>query len=400
MRDPNRITRVEISEKNKKLRIILIAVLLAVGFVAIGAGFMGLLNRDTGWQEVEVVTSEANCSPDFILQYQFSGSGAEATTLYKQISAVYTEGCIKAYELFQVDVPSEDYENLYDINHNVNKTLTVDPVLYKAFEKLQDTRYLYLGPVYAHYNSLIFNTADELVEELDPALSGEAKAYVQKLADFAASEESVQLRLLGGNQVCLQVSDDYLAFAEENEIENFIDFRYMANAFIIDYLAQSLTDAGFTRGCLSSCDGYTRNLDSQENFSFNIYARQENTIYPAAVMTYRGPVSMVYLKDYQMAASDAYYRQSGDHLVHTLVDGSDGMYRTSIPQLVSYSYTDSCVDVLLAMLPGFVSAEFRLPQGVESVWCDGNTVCYTDEAIRFTKLLQDEEIQFTVQLRK
>lgn len=35
------------------------------------------------------------------------------------------------------------------------------------------------------------------------------------------------VELLGGNQVKLSVSDDYLAFAEKNFISDFIDFSWM-----------------------------------------------------------------------------------------------------------------------------------------------------------------------------
>ena len=399
MREPNRINHIEISEKHRKLRWILVVALLVIGIFGIGVGLMRILNRDTGWQQVEVATDQSNCSSQFVLQYQFSGSGAEATALYKKISAVYTDACIKAYEVFQVDVPSDAYENLYDINHNVNTVLSVDPLLYDAFVKLEDTRYLYLGPIYAHYNSLIFNTSDELVEELDPALSQDAKDYITALAAFAADETAVQLQLLDDYQVKLVVSQEYLAFAQEHEIENFLDLRYMENAFIIDYLAQCLEEKGFTRAVLSSCDGYTRNLESLEYFNFNIFDRVENTIYPAGVMAYQGPIAMVYLKDYQMAQSDAYYRQSGDHLVHTLVDPADGFYRTSANQLVSYQYDGKCVDVLLAMLPGFVSRDFCLPADVESIWCQDGRIFYTDAKITIGNLLNTEDAQYTAELK-
>lgn len=394
MREPPRVSRFELSESNKKIRWILVVVLLAIGFVAIGAGLMGLLNRDTGWQEIEVATTEPNCSPDFVLQYDLSGSGAEATVLYKQISAIYTEGCVKAYQLFHVDEGSESYENVYDINHNPNQSLVVDPLLYKAFEALQDTRYLYLGPAYAHYNSVIFNTPEAYLEQLDPATSQDAKDFVAQIAAYAASPEDVTLELLGDNRVKLVVSDRYLAFAAENEIENFIDFRYMANGFIIDYLADLLLEKGFEKGVLSSCDGYTRNLYVNAPFSYNVFDKQGNTVYPAGVMNYRGPVSMVNLKNYPMAPSDAYYRENGDHMVHTYVDLTDGMYRTAITQFIGYRYDASCVDVLLEMLPGLVGEDFVVPAGVYGVWCEDGVIRYNDGKLTISNLLQENGISY------
>ena len=59
----------------------------------------------------------------------------------------------------------------------------------------------------------------------------------------------------------MSVSDDYLAFAEKNFISDFIDFSWMKNAFITDYVADVMIDNGYTLGSLTSYDGFTRNLD-------------------------------------------------------------------------------------------------------------------------------------------
>ena len=68
------------------------------------------------------------------------------------------------------------------------------------------------------------------------------------------------LELLGGNQVKLNVADAYLQFAKANEITEFINFYWLKNAFIVDYMAEELEAAGFTGGIISSFDGFQRNL--------------------------------------------------------------------------------------------------------------------------------------------
>ena len=395
MREPRRITNIEVSEGNKKLRMVLIVILLVIGAVSLTAGIMSLLHKDTGWQKVEVSTAETNCSPNFVFQYNFSGSGAQATALHKQISAIYSEAAVKAYQVFQAE---ESYpENLASINAHPNQVVTVDPLLYDALEKLDGTRYLYLGPAYAHYDNVIFSTAEEYLEDVDPARSPEAKAYVAQIAAFAADPGTIDLKLLGDCKVELQISEAYLAFAKENEIIRFVDLHYMANAFIIDYLADSVRAGGFTNGFLASVDGYTRNLNDTDVFSYNLFAREENIIYPAAVMQYRGPVSMVFLKDFQAGTQDVNYRQSADHVVTPFADPADGMYRTSVPNLVGYSYEEGCADVLLRMLPSFVGGEFSVPQGIYSIWFEGRTVCYNDPAVSITQLMDKDGITFTAQ---
>lgn len=399
MREPRPVLRVELSETNKKLRLILAIVLLVIAAVAITAGFTSLLNKDTGWQRVEVTTTERNNSRNFVFQYEFSGSGANATAVHKQISALYGEGCVKTYQLFTAEEEVEGVHNMHYLNAHPNEVVDVDPLLYSAFQKLEDTRYLYLGPVYAYYDNVIFSTGETMVEQLDPATGEEAKAYVAQLAAFAADENAVQLELLGNNQVKLHISQEYLAFAQENEIDRFLDFHYLTNAFAIDYLADTMIQSGFTKGYLVSNDGYTRNLDAGNTYRFNLFDRVETLVYPAGVMEYRGPVSLVFLKDYPTADSDAFYRENGLHFIHGHADIADGMYKANVPNLVGYSYELSCVDVLLKMLPQFISDEtFTAPEGIYSVWFEDRTIFYNDRAITVTDLLSEETVRYQAKL--
>lgn len=400
MREPRPVTRVELSEKNKTLRLIAAIALLIIGAVGITVGIMSLLNKETGWQEVQVTAQERNCSENFVLQYHFAGSGAEATAVNRKLQTVYGDACVKAYQLFTPDEEIAGVNNLYYVNHNPNTEITVDPVLYGAFEKLDGTPWLYLGPVYNHYYNLILNTEESMVEELDPVVSTQAADYVGKLAEFAADRNAVSLELLGNNRVKLHVSQEYLDFAKAEEVETFLDFAYLTNAFIIDYMADALIAEGLTAGYLSSVDGYTRNLVGTETFSFNIFDRVGDTVYPAGVMNYRGPVSMVFLKNYALTVSDAFYRGSGDHIVHLLADPQDGICRTSRTNLVTYSYEEGCADVLLKTLPSFVGSNTALPEGVFSVWCEDGEICYNDEAVSFGTLLNSEEISYRAVLKK
>ena len=400
MREPKPITHVEVSEKNRILRIICAVVLLVIGVLALTVAFQSLLGKETGWQEVQFSSKERNCSEDFLFRYNFSGSGAEITAVNRKLEQIYEDGCVKGYQLFTPDEGFDGVQNIYYVNHHVNETVTVDPVLYRAFQKLEGTRWLYLGPVYAHYYNIFYNADAYMVEALDPALSQEASAYLAKIAAFAADPEAIHLELLDNYQVKLHVSDAYLAFAGQEEIENFIDFAYLTNAFIIDYLADNLAEQGLTNGYLVSTDGYTRNLDSENAYSFTIFDRDGSVIYPAGVMEYHGPVSIVFLKDYSTTQSDLHYRASGDHMIHLFADPADGMYRTSTENLVGYSYNSGCADVALKMLPSFVGDQFAVPEGVFSIWCQDETIFYNDESIRITNLLKGENVTYKAVLKQ
>lgn len=400
MREPKPINRIEISEKNTTLRWIAVLALLVIGVLGITVGIMNLLNKETGWQRVQITPQERSCSENFILEYYFAGSGADATAVNNQLQAAFGQACVDAYQVFTPDEEIPGVQNMYYVNHHPNETITVDPVLYDAFQKLEGTPWLYLGPAYAHYYNVILSADDSMVDALDPMISEEAKAYVAEIAAFAGDRQAVSLELLDNNQVILHVSEEYLAFAQAEEIENFLDFGYLTNAFIIDYLAEALISRNLTEGYIVSADGYTRNLDSAHTFSFNIFDRIENLVYPAAVMEYHGPISMVFLKDYPTANSDINYRGREDRFLHLFVDPEDGICRTSVENLVGYSYEASCVDVVLKMLPSFVGSEFSVPEGVFSIWCEEDLICYNDDTISFDDLLRGEKISYRAVLKK
>ena len=79
--------------------------------------------------------------------------------------------------------------------------------------------------------------------------------------------------MLGDNKVCLNVSDEYLAFLQENGVDSLIDFGWLKNAFVVDYLAEVMIARGYTLGAITSYDGYTRNFDSlNTEYAFNVFA--------------------------------------------------------------------------------------------------------------------------------
>ena len=134
--------------------------------------------------------------------------------------------------------------------------------------------------------------------------------------------------------------------------------------------------------------------------TFNIFDRVENLIYPAGVLEYEGPISMVFFKDYPTANSDVNYRDNQDHFVHLFADPADGIYRASAENLVSYSYDTGCVDVALKMLPCFIGTDFAVPEGVHSIWCEDSVIYYNDESVAIKQLLKDAQVEYRAILNK
>ena len=217
---------------------------------------------------------------------------------------------------------------------------------------------------------------------------------MQTLEKKTKEPQAVQLVLLGSNKVMLQVSQEYLTFVKENEIRFLLDFGWLRNAFIADYIASVLTENGFTNGHISSVDGFTRNLDQRGNsYSLNLFNRYEDGIDLAAVMDYTAPQSLVVMRNYPMYAleSNRYYSFSDGRIVTAMIDPVDGQSKTATNNLVSYSANLSCGQLALSVMPVYVADAFSenalnalTEQGIYSVWFNGKQLMHNQNDLKLT----------------
>lgn len=384
------VQRIELSEKNIKQRWLLIVVLLSIGVVALAMGIKSMLETEPGWQQVEVSSSNLNCSRDFVLMYEFGTEGIPATAEYRDVAAMYTQLTELAYTIFSAETESAEVNNLYYLNQNVNETVSVAHELYKALEWMvhYDSRYPFLAPAVSRYGSVFLSATDAEAALYDPARNPELSEDIQKLAAFSSDKSMIWVEVLGNDQVRLNVAQEYLDFAQENGIGVFLDFGWMKNAFITDYMADTLAASGYTNGYLASFDGFTRNLDDRGNrYSFNLFDRWEDTISIPAALYYDQPVSIAYLRNYPLSEEDqwSYYAYADGSVTSVMLDLTDGMSRSSTDNLVSYSYEKSCAELALEMAPVFIAEELDEAalnaleeKGIHSIWFVDNTLHHTD----------------------
>ena len=388
------IRKIEVSEEQKGLRIALAAAFLAIGAVAIIIGLVSLLNTEPGWQEVQINANSANCAGEFVLMYDFSDAGSSASAVNKRLTSLYSQAAENAYRMFSPDVREDGLANVGYLNGHVNEIVTVDPALYKALTVLTqyDCRYAYLAPAYAEYDRVFSAESDAEAARYDPAGDPELAEYLAEIAAFAGNPEMVNLETLGDDRVRLTVSTEYLKYTEENEIETLLDFGWMKNAFIADYLADTLEAEGFTSGYLSSYDGFTRNLDRRGNeYAFNLFDRQGSDVNLPAKMRYTAPLSIVFLRDYPMGEQDKwhYYAFASGKIVTTFLDTADGLSKSACPNLVSYSGSLGCGEILMQTAPVFIADELDTRtldalkgKQLYSVWSEDGKLQWNDPELK------------------
>ncbi|MBR6790990.1 MAG: hypothetical protein IKM31_09015 [Oscillospiraceae bacterium] len=378
--------KIEVDSKHFHLRVLLLIICLTVAAVSLGYGFIQLLSRQTGWQQVEISSKEVNCSEDFTLNYYFGDAGITASAEYRQVSALYTTACEDGYRFFYRE------GGLSTLSAAPNEPVTVPAPLYEALKLIGGSggRSLFLAPVYDEYDRIFLCETEAEAALYDPARDPEIAAHIAEMAVYCNDPDMIRLEFPGENTVKLVIAEDYLSYAEENGISEFLDFGWMKNAFIADHIADTLTEAGCTAGYLASYDGFTRNLDgSGQKYSQNIFARQENLVDMPAVMEYEGPTSIVSLRDYPMGEIDRwhYFAFSDGRIASVYLDPESGTNKNAAHELLAYSSKKSCAEVLMETAPVWLNGfdEQRLTElageDIFAVWTAGTELRHSEEEL-------------------
>lgn len=387
------LTRIELTRKSLPLRITLLVLALAIAVGAFIYGFNALISSNAGWTEIKVSTGELNCSGDFVLNYYLGSGELSATEENRQLVTLYTDAAVHAYRVFSNAYASDTLGNLAYVNAHPNQQITVDPVLYEAFAAIQaaGNRSMYLAPAYAEYERLFLCENEIDAKYFDPARNPELMDYITRVCRFGADPEMIDLELLGNNQVRLVVSDEYQQFVKDNDIGAFLDFSWMTNAFIADYIADILVENGLTQGYLASRDGYTRNLCPKDTkFTLNVFHRVEKDIFVAGDMHYPGGRSIVQLRDFPVDASDRwrYYAFTDGRIASTKLDPVTGTEKSAVSSLIGYSENKSCVDILLSLAPVYLADSLDTQalssltkQGIYCVYPQDKTVWYNESGL-------------------
>ena len=389
------VKHIELDEKKIKPRLILTIVFFIIAIIAITYGVVSMNSTDDGWRTVEVSSKlDGSCIPEIAFQYNLGASGVAAGVEYRELSKVYTEAADNATKFFN-NRYYLDTSNLRTLNDSPNSDISVAPELYDALKLLSDSgrREMFYAPYYDEYTSLFLCVDENEAYNFDPKRNPEVEQYINSLSAYVGDKNHVSLTFGENNTLRLNVSDEYLAFAEEYGITSYVDLYWMKNAFVVDYIAEKLTENGFYFGSLSTFDGYVRNLDKGSGYiyGFNLYDKVGDTVNPAAIMKYSGQISVVNYRSYPMTDLDApYYSEDADGNTLSKYIGGNGYPASATGSLVMFSREKSCAEILVSTMEYYLAdtldtAEVENIPEISCVYCEDSKVVTnsTDEKISF-----------------
>lgn len=379
-----------------------------LGASAIAYALNAWLTTEPGWYTIETSTSYVTWADEFTFNYQLGESGRSATSEKKALVSEYSDAMVEAYNNFTVDGEIDDYNNMYYINQHPNEEIKVDAGLYKAFEKIQNagSRYIYLAPIYEQYDNIFNCTTTAEAINYDPVENQEVADYYQEAANYCNNPDMIDIELLGNNKIRLKVADDYLAYAREEGIVNYIDFYWMRNAFVIDYVADRLIEEGFTYGQISSADGYYVNLNSEEDsvMNLNLFSYNQSGVIVIGEAKTRGKISAVNLRSFPVSETDSpnFAFSAAGQIRNKYLDVADGKPKAAIESLMMLSHDKGCADILLSTMPIYIAdtldEEKVLALGsddIYAVYCKDAVIYYNDSEVTIDNLYEHGNIKVT-----
>lgn len=321
--------------EHSKLWISAVLALTVLAGVCFAVAVLDYGKAQPGWQEIP--GGDTGKAQELTLLYNVSGDEE-----YKALAQVFAKALGEG----------EQRLSLATLNAHPGECVSVSGELYQALEILEDSRYLYYAPVYEQYRGLYRCSEDIDTAQFDPAQSPEILDYLKQAAAFAADPAAVKLELLGDHQVELRISQEYAAFVRENEIGAFVDFFWLENAFLVDYVADRLEEQGFDRGVLTSFQGFARTLGPGD-YTMNLTDRVGRSVKQAAQVCCGGPMALAVFRDHPVNSQEGefYYVLESGEIRTPFIDPETQLCKSAVVSLLGGVDGGRCGELAVKLLP-------------------------------------------------
>lgn len=365
------------------MRLLLFVSFFTIAILSLTFGIVSLFKGDTGYQIITTGNDENSFMDDELVLNYYIGNNNENEL--KEITKLYSDLVSYSYKLLDSEILYDDIFNIAYINNHLSEEIEIDSILYNSFKMIKEYDLLfilYLGPLYYETTGIIYNSSS--LDLFSPLYNNEVNKYFNDIIHYV-NNNSIELVLLDNNKIKLVINNDYLDYIKNNNVKNIISFGWIKNAIMVDYIANNLMSKGYIYGILSSVDGYTRILDSTNEYNYSIIDYDKRS-YICATIKYNNSYSIVNLRNYIYLAED-YYRilYINEEEIYSYYLDSNGKYLKENRNIINYSLYYSCLEISLNMFDLFFN-EISINEinriyekEIFTLYCDNKIVYYNDK---------------------
>ena len=308
--------------KDKKLvwRLVGFIAAVIVAVYAFTNGVLQLGHKDSGYYDVGL-TAEGNAvlfgSGAHLLHYA-EGSSSEIRQKLNAVQKAFTEALLRAHQLLDAEHTYTGMVNIASLNQAPGEKMQVAPALYAvlkdAVSRMErgEGYTLYAGALYHEWQTLRYL---EEPREADPLNNADEAERLATITEAVNRPGAITLDLSEENAAALEVSPEYAAFAEQQEIEGpMLDLNLLHDAYLLDMTAAVLQNQGIT-GYLYTDSGCSIWLESGDT-RYTIYGADG----AAGTVKWPSPSALCQFTAYSLAEEPYGYYRVGNTLRHPFVD--------------------------------------------------------------------------------
>ncbi|MCR4880092.1 MAG: hypothetical protein K5906_03960 [Bacilli bacterium] len=266
------------------IRLIVILILFTGGIVAMSFGIKSCTTKAPGYY-----TIEGNSDPDVPsyddgdVKLVFYFEGNNATSAHKEVTNIYSEALKAGYASTSKLQHFNGYISIYDINNtNYGEEIELSSFLYYKLKdayqySLDYENYsIFNAPIYDYWEYL-FTLDKSLASSNDPLNNESSKAYLEDLVKIIQDTNNYAISFDDNKKsVKLTVSETYQNFINTRYTYRstkfpLISFNVIEEAIKVQYLIDSLKNAGYTKGYLTTNNGLSVSLGGLEDIYYNLY---------------------------------------------------------------------------------------------------------------------------------
>ena len=390
--------KIELNDKQKLTRFIIMILLIIIGLIFIGIGMNNCIKQNSGWKKINDTTGYLN---DISLYYNLDKENP--TSINKELTIKYNNYLANSWIRYNSWISDTDevFYNMYYINNHPNEIITIDKYLYNSLKQVllsNNYQIIYFAPVYTMFENLLSARFDYQACSQDPYLNNNQKEIYDNFMKYINNDKHIKLELLDNFQVILHLSDEYYSFCNEFFEQNiFIDFCYLKNAFIVDEVADKLINDGFNNGLLYSEDGYKRIFTKDYIVNEPLYDIDKDNISIINKIGFNNQLSIVNFKNFHTSDFDkkySYIYEDGTRRTNIIkIIDNNYLNTSSINYFTCYSYENSCSYQALKMIDIYINESLDLSMlndlkkdNINYLYINNYEIHYSDELIFFNDL--------------